>query len=188
MLRHRGAVGLVAAGVLAVAACGGSSTAPTAVESSPAALASVVPAGGATSVDPAAPITLTFTHAMPAAAQMYVELREGSLTGPVVAGTARWSADGTVLTFTPAAVLKAATTYVLHVGGGMVDAAGDSVDYSQCPRYGGQPATAGMMGLGAGGGGMGGGMGGGGMANGNTGAGWRGGDGNYGMAFTFTTA
>jgi len=186
MLRHRAVLGLIAAGVVAVAACSGSSTAPKAVESSPAALASVVPAGGATAVNPAAPITLTFTHAMPAAAQMYVELREGSLTGPQVAGTASWSADGMVLTFTPAAVLKAATTYVLHVGGGMVDAAGDSVDYSECPRYGGQSVTPGMMGLGAGG--MGGGMGNGGMANGNTGPGWRGGDGTYGMAFTFTTA
>jgi len=186
MMRDRVAAGLMAAGLLALGACGGSATAPAAGPTAPAVLASVVPVGGATGVNPSAPITLTFTHAMPAAAPMYVELREGSLTGPQVAGTASWSADGLMLTFTPTAVLKAATTYVLHVGGGMVDAAGDSVDYSECPRYGGQSVTAGMMGLGAGG--MGGGMGNGGMANGNTGAGWRGGDGMYGMAFTFTTA
>lgn len=132
---------------------------------------SVIPAGGAAGVDPSAPITITFSHPMRPGMEMYVALHEGSVAGPPVPGTATWSADRTVLTFTPGAPLKAATTYVLHLGGGMLDANGRPIDYGACPALGGQPVSGPMNG-----GGM-------------MGPGWRNhGDSSYGMTFEFTTA
>lgn len=173
-MRHRSRV-LAAALALAGAGCGGSST--TAPPAATAAIVAVIPAGGSTGVDPAAPITIAFSHAMMASAQMLVTLHVGSIAGPLVAGTTSWSATRDTLTFTPAAPLAPHTTYVLHVGGGMTDATGAPVDYGRCGALGGQSATPQMMQ-----GGMMGGQG------GEMGPGWQGRDGNYGMVFTFTTA
>ena len=77
-----------------------------------------------------------------------------------------------MLTMTPSAPLTAGTSYYMHLGGGMTDAHGPVIDYSQCPGLGGQSATGGMMG---------------GMMS-EMGAGWMGTDSNYGWVFHFTTA
>lgn len=160
---------------LALGACSEDPTAPALT----ARVVSVVPSGGATGVDPNAPIVVTFSHAMRSGMEQYVALHEGNGTGPVVAGTWAWSDDRTALTFTPAQPLKSQTQYTLHLGGGMRATDGGFVDYGPCAgQYNGQWATQGMMG---GGGGM---MGGENMM----GSGWRHPNGTYGMVFTFTTA
>lgn len=166
---------LAAALVVSSAACASSSS--TAPPAATTAIVAVVPAGGATGVDPAAPVVIAFSHAMPASTQMLVSLHEGSIGGPLVAGTTAWSASRDTLTFAPAAPLAPHTTYVLHVGGGMTDAAGEPVDYGRCDELGGERATRQMM--------QGGMMG---TDGGEMGPGWQGRDGSYGMLFTFTTA
>jgi len=162
------------------AACSsrGAPTSPAAT----AELLNVAPAGGSTGVSVDTTVTVTFDHAMNPAMSEYADLHEGDLSGSVVDGTWAWSADTTVLTFTPSAPLKPATTYTIHLGGGMKDADGEPVDMDRYgPDCGGQTATAGMMG---GAGGM---MGSGGQGA-HMGQGWQGADGDYGMIFTFTTA
>ncbi|HEU4566198.1 MAG TPA: Ig-like domain-containing protein [Gemmatimonadaceae bacterium] len=164
----------LAAAVLAGAACNdSSSTAPE--QAQPTAVTDVVPAGGAAGVSTTAPIRITFSHSMRAGMEAYVALYQGPIaTANRVAGTPAWSPDRTMLTFTPAAPLVPHTTYSLHIGGGMMDANGRPIDYSQCQRLGGQQVMSGMMG--------------GGMAGGMMGTGWQGANGGYGMVFTFTTA
>ena len=163
---------VLAAAPLALTACSEDPTAPALT----ARVISVVPAGGATGVDPSAPIVIIFSHAMRSGMEQYAAVHEGDVTGPVVSGSWAWSTDRTVLTFTPVQPLKAQTQYTLHLGGGMRDTDGGFVDYGPCVgQYGGQWATQGMMG--------------GGMMGGNMmGSGWRHPNGTYGMVFTFTTA
>jgi hypothetical protein len=139
---------------------------------------SVVPAGGTTSVDPNGPIVVEFSHAMRMGMEQYVALHEGDVTGPVVPGTWSWSSDGLTLTFTLATPLKAQTQYTLHLGGGVMDANGNLLNYEHCTSlHGGQWATQSMMG-----GSM---MGG---SYGMMGSGWQHANGTYGMVFSFTTA
>ncbi|MBI4410056.1 MAG: Ig-like domain-containing protein [Gemmatimonadetes bacterium] len=150
-------------------------------------LASVVPPGGATGVDPNGPIVVEFTHAVGTGMEQYVVLHEGTVTGPVVPGTWSWSADRTRLTFTPASPLQSQTRYTLHIGGGMRDADGHTVGLERHGGHmGGQWATGEMMTDGMmGGGWMGGGM----MADSTMmGAGWRHANGSYGMVFSFITS
>ena len=137
------------------------------------AVASVVPAGGSTGVNPSAPIVISFTGMMQSGMEVYAALHEGDVTGPVVSGAWTWDASRTTLTFTPATPLKSQMSYTVHLGGGMTDAAGKPLDYSRCvSQFGGQWATSGMMG-----------------GNQNMmGPGWRGTNGTYGMLFTFTTS
>ena len=181
---------LLVAGTASVVACG-SATAPADTSQSAASaliVKSVVPAGGAVGVDPAAPITVAFSHPMMQGMEALVMLHEGSVTGPAVAGTATWSSDRTELTFTPAAPLKAQTTYVLHLSPDLKDRDSATVNYGACAgAVGGTAATAGMFG---GGGMMGGGTSGGGMGPGMMGSGWQPGTGTwgYGMLVPFTTA
>ena len=138
---------------------------------------SIVPSGGATGVDPNAPIVVTFDHAIRPGMEQFAALHQGDVRGPLVAGSWTWSEDRMTLTFTPAQPLAAQTEYTLHLGGGMRAADGGYVDYGPCAaEYDGQWATEQMMG-----GGM---MGGGSMM----GSGWRHPNGSYGMVFTFTTA
>lgn len=163
-------LGAVALGAVA---CSSVSTAPTRSTT----VASVVPVGGASGVSVGTSITVRFSSPMSAGMETYAALHQGGVSGPVVPGSWMWSADRTQLTFTPAMPLQAHTAYTLHMGGGMLDANGDPVDYQSCvDRMGGEWATPQMMG-----GGM---MGGAGMM----GPGWRGDNGMYGMTFGFTTA
>ncbi len=172
-MSHRFWLLTFAAASLALGACG-DPTAPALT----ARVVSVVPSGGATSVDPSAPLVVTFSHPMQSGMEQYVALHEGDVNGPVVAGTWAWSDDRSMLTFTPAQPLGAQTQYTLHLGGGMRATDGGFVDYGPCVgQYGGQWATQEMMG------------GGGGMMGGNMmGTGWRHPNGTYGMVFSFTTA
>lgn len=163
----------LAAAPLVVGACSEDPTAPALT----ARVVSVVPSGGATGVDPNAPIVVTFSHAMQSGMEQYAVLHEGDVTGPVVSGSWMWSPDRTTLTFTPAQPLTSQTHYTFHLGGGMRATDGGFIDYGSCVgQHGGQWATQQMMG-----GGM---MGGGNMM----GSGWRHPNGTYGMMFTFTTA
>lgn len=151
---------------------------------------SVIPSGGATGVDPAAPITITFSHPMMAGMEMRVVLHEGSVTGATVAGTSAWSTDRTRLTFTPSAPLKAQTTYALHFSPDLEDANGATIDWSACAGRVGGSAVPGSSFSGSSGGMMGGGGMGSGMGPGMMGSGWQPGSGTwgYGMVITFTTA
>ena len=160
---------LVAAPILtlAVASCS-DSTSPDAVR-----LLSVTPSASTTAVSVTTSVVLTFSGAMMAGMETRVMLHEGSVTGPVVEGVAAWSADRTVLTFTPRMPLKPRTTYVIHLAGQMRSADGAYLDRGSCSAQGGRSVTSGMMGD---------------RGTGSMMDGWRGADGTYGMAFTFTTA
>lgn len=174
-------IALASAALAGTVACSGAATAPT---STPAvtSLVSVIPAGGASSVAPGAPIVMTFSHAMGSWMEAYVSLHEGDVTGPIVPGGMTWSSNRMTLTFTPTSPLKSATAYTLHMGGGMKDADGNPIDMTAQGMMGGQWASGAMMS----GGGM---MGGGGpMAGQEMGPGWMGSNGMYGMVFQFTTA
>ena len=142
---------------------------------------SVVPTGGATHVDPNAPVTLQFAHAMHM--DMYVALHAGAgVDGPLMDGTWEWSADMPNLTFTHAMPLDAMADYTIHIGGGMMDADGRVIDLEQHGNdMGGEWVTQQMMDQRM--------MGGGGMmgADDMMGFGWAHGDGTFGMVFTFTT-
>jgi hypothetical protein len=108
--------------------------------------------------------------------QAYMSMHQGSVSGPAIPMTGHWSSDHHTLTMTPNAPLTPGTMYFVHMGGGMMDANGQAINYSACPSFGGQSATSSMMG------GMMGGM------SGEMGTGWAGADGNYGMMFSFTTS
>lgn len=163
-----------------VSACSEATAAPV-VQKPAAALVDVAPAGRSLNVGVGTTVTLTFDHPMNEDMAQYAALMEGTVTGPVVPGAWALSEDEMTLIFTPDAALKAATTYVIHVGGGMMDAEGDTVDLGTYgPGCGGEWATGSMMGGGAGM--MGGGDG------WQMGSGWADGNGTYGMIFTFTTA
>jgi len=144
---------------------------------------SVVPEGGSTGVDPAAPVEVRFDHAMMSGMEEYALLHLGGLTGPAVAGTWSLSPDRIRLTFMSDASLQAGTRYTIHLGGGMVDEGGRPIDWEMRGfDMGGQWATETMMGSG-----MGTGMGGV-VGAGHMGSGWDHANGSYGMVFTFTTA
>lgn len=163
-------------GLSALAACGGDPAAPAA-DQAPV-LLSIAPAAGATGVDPTQPIVLEFNHPMGLGMEVYVDLHQGDINGPLVPMTATWSESRTTLTITPDQPLQPATTYTVHLGGNVVDRDGRPLNYQSCQQLGGQRLQAGQMGQGSGHGNMGGGM----------GPGWRNPDGSYGMTFTFTTA
>ena len=169
-----------AALLLAVGACSEEATGPE--DEGLSALLSVVPTGGATNVDPSEPIVVEFTHAIGVGMEAYAALHVGDVNGPEVPGTWTASEDRTTMTFTPATALKPATTYTVHIGGGMMDDQGNMINLDQHGLgMGGMWATSSMMS-----GGMG-------MGDGGThshmGAGWdHPSNGSSGMVFSFTTA
>lgn len=171
---------LAAVGVVASGGLIGCSEAPTALEGD-VMLLSVAPQGGSVGVDPDASVVVTFDHAIMASMTAYAALHEGPVTGPEVAGAWSLSADGRVLTFTPAQALKQATSYTIHLGGGMEGEHGESMDFEThgAMHMGGQWATGGMMS---------GGMSGMDGSHPHMGGGWSHPNGTYGMTFTFTTA
>ncbi len=141
-------------------------------------LVGVSPAPGTMGVDPSATMTMTFSAAMQTSMIQYVDLHQGTIAGPVAPMTCNWSSGNTILTCQPNQPLQHGTSYVLHMGGGMMDANGHSVDVEHHGMtIGGQPISGGMMG------GMHGGQG-----TGMMGGGWMDPDGHYGMEFTFTIA
>jgi hypothetical protein len=107
----------------------------------------------------------------------FVDLHQGGLDGPVLAMRCDFSADRTTLTCTPGAPLSPRTIYTLHMGGGMRDSTGRTIDMGQYGgAMGGQWIMGGMMGPSHAGSPWG-------MMGGN----WQGTNGSYGMGFQFTT-
>jgi len=177
-MSSRALYGVALAVAIAGTSCARDTNAPTADSATNAGFAvvsSVMPASGATNVDPSAPIVISFNRQMMVGVDLAVVLHEGTISGPVVLGTATWSADHKQLTFTPNQRLKFKTTYLLHLSPNLVDATGQPINFGYCAGWiGGQPVSAmgwGMMGWG-------------------TGPVWRSGTGpwGYGMWLTFTTA
>lgn len=166
-------------GATALVGVGACSDDPVA-EAEEVVLLSVAPAGGTVGVDVGASIVVTFDHALMPAMVAYAALHEGGVGGPEVEGTWNLTDEGTVLTFTPAEPLKPATTYTIHLGGGMEGVHGESVDFAMhgSSQMGGQWATGGMMS---------GGMAGMGGPHPHMGGSWSHANGSYGMIFTFTT-
>lgn len=178
--RVRGLV--IGAAALLLSACSADMLAPTITDGTVATVVSVQPAGGASNVSTSSAIVVTFDHAMPMAMQGYVTLHHGNVTDSLVGCVPSWSADSLTLTMTPMAMMHAGTAYTIHVGGGMMDAVGDSVGLAMHGLgAGGRWATGNMMtGVGM--------MGGGGpMVGQEMGTGWAGGNGAYGMVFGFST-
>jgi len=177
---------VVALSVLALGACADDGIVPIAED---AALLSIVPGGGSVDVAVGARVVVTFDHAIGLGMEDFAALHEGDIAGPEVAGTWTLSADRTVLTFVPAQALAPVTTYVVHLGGGMVDDHGNHVDLGRHgSTMGGQWASQSMMsgGMSQGGMGQGGAMG---PGAGMMGQGWQHpSNGSYGMVFSFTTA
>lgn len=173
----------LASTLLIASACSEDATAPGGEE--PAVLLSVQPSPGSTDVTVGSSVVVTFDHAIAAGMEEYAALHEGDVTGPELPGTWLVSDDRTTLTFTPDEPMKPATTYVIHVGGGMMDDHGNVVDLEHHGlAMGGQWATQSMMT-----GGMGSGMMGGGDPGQHMGGGWQHpANGSYGMVFVFTTA
>jgi Bacterial Ig-like domain len=151
-----------------------------------AALLSVQPTPGSVDVTVGATVVVTFDHPIAEGMEEYAALHQDSLTGPEVDGLWALSADQMALTFTPAQALEPATTYFIHIGGGMMDEHGNPVDLEEHGMMmGGEWATQTMM-TGGVGSGMGMGMG---PNGGMMGQGWaHPTNGSYGMVFTFTTA
>ena len=146
-------------------------------------LLSVTPAGGASGVSTSSPIVLRFQSPMMVGMEEFVTLHDGNATGPLVAHGSSWSADSLTLTMTPAVPLRPGTVYTIHVGGGMMDAEGDTVHVAMHQVHPGcERATDDMM--------DGDGMmdGPGGMMGQEMGPGWTGSDGAHGMLFSFETA
>lgn len=179
MKRTSGVIATVLGLALVGVGCGGnggSMMGPSAVTS--ATFMSATPQGGATGVSASAPIVFRFGAAMRTGMEQYVDLHMGDLAGPIVPMNCGWSADRATLTCTPQGPLSPPTSYVVHLGGGMMTQAGQLLDYTQYgPMMGGQWIMGGMMGGSHAGG-----------AWGMMGPGWRNANGSYGMAFTFTTA
>ena len=167
------ALTLTALGTLAVAACG-----ETAGPAGATTVLSIAPTSGSTDADPNAPVVVRFSGPMQVGMEQYAALHVGDVSGPVVAGTWMWSDDRTQLTFAPDSSLEPGMRYAVHLGGGMEDAGGNTLDYQDCiQQLGGQWVTQSMLG--------------GSMMGGGTnmmGTGWQGTDGTYGMVFFFTTA
>ena len=182
-MRARRLCGFVFAGVvLAMSGCATESGTTTSPTGDLAALQSVSPPGGATSVARAADVVIRFDHPMLATSEEFMTLHHGGVTDSLVPCLRTWSADSLTLTMHPMVAMDSATHYALHLGGGMKDAMGGGVNLgTHGGAMGGQWATGSMM---AGGGMMGGG---GPMAGQEMGPGWAGANGMYGMIFTFVT-
>ena len=173
-------MGAAIATIAGFAACSNLTDSSAAESAQSLVILHLAPANAATAVDPSRPIVITFSHPLMQGMEAYVVLHEASVSGPLVPGIVSWSADRTVLTFTPAAPLKARTTYVLHLAPALRGRNGERLNRTACERLGGRTVTPGMLGSGPRGG----------MMNGywEPGAGWRAADGTLGMIFTFTTA
>lgn len=135
-------------------------------------LLTVSPRGGAVDIAPSSEIVLGFNRSMMSGMESYVALHLNAPDGPVVPMVCTWSGNRTTLTCRPDQPLAPGTRYVIHLGGGMMDAHGGQLDMNgNGMGMGGQWATGGMMG----------------GQSGMMGTGWAFGNGTYGMVFEFTT-
>lgn len=133
---------------------------------------SVSPPGGAVGVATTPDIVLTFTQPLMAGMEQYLALHQGTVSGPAIPMNCIWSDGQRTLTCRPGQRLAPATSYTIHMGGGMMDAQGQPVGMGRYGmEMGGNWATGGMMG----------------GQPGMMGSGWGDTHGSYGMAFGFTT-
>lgn len=139
---------------------------------------SIAPQGGAMGVSGSVSMVLRFNAAMGSGMEQYVDLHMGGVAGPTMPMNCSWSTDRTTLTCTPRNPLAPGTTYVTHLGGGLMTQSGQYLDCAQYgPMFGGQWIMGGMMtGSHAG------------IAWTMMGPNWRNTNGSQGMAFAFTTA
>lgn len=167
-------------GTMALVGVGACSDDPVA-EAEEVVLLSVAPAGGSLGVDVGVSVVVAFDHALMPAMVEYAALHEGGLDGSEVEGAWTLTDGGTVLQFTPAGALKPATSYTIHMGGGMEGDHGEPMNFEMhgSAHMGGQWATGSMMS---------GGMTGMGGSHPHMGDGWSHTNGTFGMVFTFTTA
>lgn len=139
---------------------------------------SISPRGGARGVPVGTSLEFHWDVPMGVGMEQFIDLHMGDLAGPVTPMSCDWSADQNTLVCTPSSLLQTGTQYLVHIGGGMLDANGQVVDMVQYgPGYGGQWIQGGMMGpfhAGTNWGAMGG--------------PWRHANGAFGMLFTFTTS
>ena len=182
--RAAGAAAVALSAMLVATACSSPVDAVGPDSDAATALTAVQPEGGTTGVDANAEVVLEFSHPMNSTMSDYADVHEGDLQGPGVAGSWSWSEDHTVLTFRPEEPFAPATTYVVHVGGGMMDTDGEHVNLGEHGSHmGGDWATGSMMGSAQGGGMMGD------HGSGHMGQGWEHpSNGSYGMVFRFTTS
>ena len=175
------ALALIGTATLVAAGCGSESSMMTDPEGGAGAspvFMSVRPGGGSMGVSVGTPLEFHWGTPMGVGMEQYVDLHMGDLSGPVVPMSCAWAGDQTTLVCTPGSPLRPGRQYIVHVGGGMADAAGQVIDMNMYgPGFGGQWIQGGMMSGSHGG-----------MAWGMMGGGWQHSNGAYGMAFTFTTA
>ena len=92
-----------------------------------AAFMSVTPQGGTMGVAGFSSMVFRFGAAMGSGLEQYVDLHMGDLAGPTMPMNCGWSSDRTTLTCTPQGPLSPRTTYVIHLGGGMMTQAGQAL-------------------------------------------------------------
>jgi hypothetical protein len=127
-------------------------------------------------VSPDVTVAMQFSGPMAGEMEQYVDLHDGTTAGPVHPMSCAWSPDHARLACTPTMPLEAGSTYTLHMGAGLITAAGDTVSMIPGTGMGGQWLMGGMMGGHHADEPMA-------MMTGD----WRGTNGSYGMTFTFST-
>lgn len=170
-------VSTIVIAAIAAGACSDDATSPNDLET---ALLAIVPPGGAIDVNPNAPVVVRFDHPVGYSMAEHAEVRKEDMDGALVEGAWNLSDDRMTLTFTPDQPLEPLTTYVIHLGGGMLDEHGAHLNFERHGfDLGGEWCTEEQMGMGP--------MGPVGFQH-RHGADWRHPNGTYGMFFTFTTS
>jgi hypothetical protein len=168
MFKISGTLCLIAGAALSAAGCSPGMT-DTNVATQ---LLSISPRSGAVGLSTSPDILLTFSGPMMAGMEQYLALHQGGVTGPTQPMGCTWSDGQRTLSCRPGQPLMSATSYTIHMGGGMMDADGLPVGMERHGmEMGGQWAAGGMMG----------------GQSGMMGSGWMHANGSYGMVFGFTT-
>lgn len=134
----------------------------------------VVPAPGATGVDPSTLVTVRFSQPIAAGTDAWFDVHRQGIAGPVVAGHWIWSADLRTATFHPDHPLGPGEMHAIHLGAGIRSASGAALNFTHCVEAGGQWAF-GQPGWHHGEGGP------------HGDRGWMHSNGSYGVMFGFTT-
>ncbi|BEL03970.1 hypothetical protein Q0Z83_021610 [Actinoplanes sichuanensis] len=100
--------------------------ATTGADTTPPAVTSTVPAGGATGVSTTAPITVRFSEALAAGTVTPANLELRGPGGTLVNRTVAYDAVNQAATITPSAALAASTAYTVTVRTGVTDVAGNA--------------------------------------------------------------
>ena len=170
-MRDARATALVATATLLVAASCSSGTGLYNGVQTATVLQAVAPAGGSIGVSTKDSVVITFSSSTRSGMELFVSLHQGSVTGPTVAHAATWSPDHSTLILRPDSALQAGKPYTVHIGGGILDKFGNTIDMGQNGlSQGGAWATTTLM-----------------SGSGETTPGWLGLNGDYGLLFNFST-